>query len=230
MTFSVVGHCARTGAMGVAITSSSPAVSARCAWVRGGVGAVTTQNVTDPRLGPAMLDALEGGVEPSSVVADLVASRPDEVIAWRQLTAVDRQGRTTAWTGQQALGVHGQVVRPGVVVAGNLLASASVLAAAADRFEADPSAPLGARLTAGLSAALAAGGEAGPVHSAGLLIADGDPVYTWPVTDLRVDWHSEPVAELERLWVRWEPQEQAYLTRALEPNSSPSYGVPGDAR
>ncbi len=230
MTFSVAGHCARTGAMGVAIASSSPAVAARCAWVRGGVGAVTTQNVTDPRLGPAMLDALGGGVEPAAVVVDLVSSQPDEVIAWRQLTAVDRHGNTTAWTGEQALGVYGQVVRQGVVVAGNLLASRSVLDAAADSFEDDPSAPLGKRLIAGLSAALAAGGEAGPVRSAGLLIADRDPTYSWPVTDLRVDWHSEPVAELGRLWQVWQPQEHAYMERALDPEGSPSYGVPGDAR
>ncbi|MCZ3388883.1 MAG: DUF1028 domain-containing protein [Actinomycetia bacterium] len=230
MTFSVAGHCARTGAMGVAITSSSPAVAARCAWVRGGVGAVTTQNVTDPRLGPAMLDALERGAEPDAVLRDLVAVQPEAKIAWRQLTIVDRNGTTAAWTGQQALGVHAQVVRPGVVVAGNLLSSPSVLDAAADAFEDDPSATLGTRLIAGLSAALVAGGEAGPVHSAGMAIADRDPIYGWPVTDLRVDWHEAPVAELERLWAIWQPQEQAYLSRALEPDSSPSYGVPGDVR
>jgi uncharacterized Ntn-hydrolase superfamily protein len=177
-----------------------------------------------------MLDALGGGAEPAAVVDHLVSSQPDEVIAWRQLTALDRQGKTTAWTGERALGVHGQVVRQGVVVAGNLLASTVVLDAAADAFEADPSAPLGERLIAGLSAALAAGGEAGPVRSAGLLIADQDAKYSWPVTDLRVDWHSKPVAELGRLWQVWQPQERAYMTRALDPESSPGYGVPGDAR
>ena len=230
MTFSVAGRCARTGAMGVAITSSSPAVAARCAWVRGGVGAVTTQNVTDPRLGPALLDALEAGAAPDVAVADLVGTQPTRVIGWRQLTAVDRRGRVTAWTGSEALGVNGQVVGDGVVVAGNLLASTTVLDAAAAAFEARASAPLGERLIAGLAAALTAGGEAGPVRSAGLLIASGDGTYTWPMTDLRVDWHDEPVAELGRLWQVWEPQEQTYLARALDPQSSPSYGVPGDTR
>ena len=56
MTFSIVGRCARTGALGVAITSSSPAVASRCAYVEAGIGAVATQNITDPRLGPAMLE------------------------------------------------------------------------------------------------------------------------------------------------------------------------------
>jgi uncharacterized Ntn-hydrolase superfamily protein len=230
MTFSVVGHCGRTGAMGVAIASSSPAVAARCAWVRGGTGAVTTQNVTDPRLGPAVLDSLGQGVDPEIAVADVVDSQPAEVIAWRQLTAVNRDGSATAWSGGHTLGLHGQVVREGLVVAGNLLASTSVLDAAADAFELDPAAQLGERLIGGLSAALAAGGEAGPVRSAGLLIADADPVYSWPVSDLRVDWHDEPIAELARLWLMWQPQEQTYMQRALDPQSSPSYEVPGDTR
>ncbi len=153
------------------------------------------------------------------------------MIAWRQLTVVDHDGETAAWTGTSGT----RSAWPGTCAPVWLWPATcsprrSVLDTAADAFEADPSAPLGQRLIAGLSAALAAGGEAGPVHSAGLLIADRDPVYTWPVTDLRVDWHDEPVAELERLWAIWQPQEQAYLTRALEPDSSPSYGVPGDAR
>jgi uncharacterized Ntn-hydrolase superfamily protein len=50
----------------------------------------------------------------------------------------------------------------------------------------------------------------------------------WPVADLRVDWHDEPLAELARLWTVWQPQQEAYVTRALNPTSAPSYGVPGD--
>ncbi|MEY5037786.1 MAG: hypothetical protein RL472_892, partial [Pseudomonadota bacterium] len=52
MTFSLVARCAETGMFGVAISSSSPAVAARCAYARAGVGAVASQNITDPRLGP----------------------------------------------------------------------------------------------------------------------------------------------------------------------------------
>jgi len=230
MTFSVVGRCATTGAMGVAISSSSPAVAARCAWVRGGVGAVTTQNVTDPRLGPALLDALERGEEARAALAGVVAQQAEDVVSWRQLTAVDRHGRTAAWTGRHALGVHAEVAREGVVVAGNLLSSPSVLEAAADAFDAGPSLPLGERLIAGLAAALSAGGEAGPVRSAGLLIADADPMYSWPTTDLRIDWHDQPVSELAQLWRVWEPQAADYLTRAVAPDTSPGYGVPGDQR
>lgn len=59
----------------------------------------------------------------------------------------------------------------------------------------------------------------------GLAIADRHP---WPVADLRVDWHEEPIAELRRLWELYEPQMADYLTRALDPPAAPAYGVPGD--
>jgi uncharacterized Ntn-hydrolase superfamily protein len=84
---------------------------------------------------------------------------------------------------------------------------------------------LGDRLVAALRAGLEAGGEAGPVRSAGLLVADR---VAWPVADLRVDWHDRPVDELAALWEVWKPQMDDYVTRALDPAGAPSYGVPGD--
>ena len=73
---------------------------------------------------------------------------------------------------------------------------------------------LGDRLIAALAAGLDAGGEKSPVRSAGLVIAESAP---WPVTDLRVDWHDDPVGELAGLWQRWRPQAQSYVRRALHP-------------
>ena len=52
MTFSITARCERTGMFGISVSSSSICVAARCGtWVRAGVGAVATQNITDPRLG-----------------------------------------------------------------------------------------------------------------------------------------------------------------------------------
>jgi uncharacterized Ntn-hydrolase superfamily protein len=77
-----------------------------------------------------------------------------------------------------------------------------------------------------MQAALAAGGEAGPVHSAALKVV-GD--VSWPIIDLRVDWaEQDPVGVLAGLWTDYKPQMQDYLTRALDPTKAPSYGVPGD--
>ena len=72
----------------------------------------------------------------------------------------------------------------------------------------------------------AAGGEEGPVHSAGLLVvADLD----WPIVGLRMDWGEEgPVERLYEAWKVYEPQIQAYITRARDPRAAPTFGVPGN--
>ena len=225
MTLSLVAADPATGEVGVAIASSSPAVAARCAHVRAGVGAVATQNVTDPRLGPALLDRLAAGEAPEDALAALVAAQRPELIAFRQLTCAAPDGRTAIFSGAHALGVVGEHRGAAVVSAGNLLAAPDVPERAAEGFEA-ATGSLAARLVAGLAAGIAAGGEAGPVHSAGLLIARD---VAWPVTDLRVDWaDADPVGELAALWARWEPELEGYVTRALQPGDAPSFGVPGD--
>lgn len=224
MTFSVAARCARTGAFGVAIASSSPAVGARCPQVRAGVGAASSQNVTDPRLGPALLDALAAGADAATAVEQVVAAA--EHPEHRQLLLVDAQGGTAHRTGSKALGMVGLATAPDVIAAGNLLASPDVPDAMVAAFGAAEGQDLGDRLLAAMRAALEAGGEAGPVHSAALLIAT---TAAWPTTDLRVDWDDDdPIGRLAELWRLWAPQAQAYLDRALAPEAAPSYGVPGD--
>lgn len=223
MTLSIAGRCARTGQFGIAITSSSPAVAARCAWVRAGVGAACTQNITDPRLGTVLLDELAGGESAEAAMTALIGREP--LLAYRQLTVIDRHGGTAVWSGDKTLGVFATAQGTDCVSAGNLLANPGVPQSTIDAFTARPQDELGNRLIAALAAGIAAGGEEGPVHSAGLLIADDVP---WPVTDLRVDWSDDPIGELTALWRLWRPQAAAYRTRALDPATAPSYGVPGD--
>jgi uncharacterized Ntn-hydrolase superfamily protein len=223
MTLSIAARCARTGQFGIAMTSSSPAVAARCAWVRAGIGAACTQNITDPRLGPLLLDCLNAGVSAGEAMASLRRSEP--LLAYRQLTVIDRDGQTAAWSGEKTLGAYATAEGIDCVAAGNLLANVAVPRATVERFAVRPDDELGTRLVAALAAGIAAGGEEGPVHSAGLLIAADVP---WPVTDLRVDWSDDPIAELAALWRLWRPQAAAYRIRALDPASAPSYGVPGD--
>ena len=89
MTFSIVGHCKRTGMQGVAITTSSICVGSRCPWVRSGVGAVTSQNVTDPAIGNEVLDLLADGISVADAVKRVMDDRPHA--AYRQVAAVDRE-------------------------------------------------------------------------------------------------------------------------------------------
>ena len=224
MTFSIVGRCARSGMLGVAITTSSIAVGARCPHVRAATGAVATQNITDPALGPLVLDHIAAGADAATAITRALSERPHP--AFRQLAVVDREGRSAHFTGERILGCHAVASGPGFVAAGNLLASQAVPKAMAEAFVAGAADHLAERLLKALEAGLAAGGEEGPVHSAALIVADVQP---FPLVDLRVDWDdAAPVAALRRLWADYRPQMEAYLMRAIDPTRAPSYGVAGD--
>jgi uncharacterized Ntn-hydrolase superfamily protein len=222
MTFSLIARCARTGQFGVVIASSSPAVAARCAHVRAGVGAVASQNVTDPALGPLLLDRLEAGGDAATALQTVVTGRPH--IDYRQLLVVDRAGGVAIHSGRQVLGIWGEGRGVDCASGGNLLANDAVPAAMVGAFG-SATGHLGDRLMAALEAGLAAGGEAGPVHSAGLKVADR---LSWPLVDLRIDWADDPVGQLRGAWDVFRPQMAAYVQRAEDPTQAPSYGVPGD--
>lgn len=223
MTFSLIARCAKTGQFGMVVSSSSPAVAARCAHVRAGVGAVASQNVTDPELGPLILDALGRGADAPRALSEVCRNRP--YLDYRQLMVVDPEGRTAIHSGAMALGIWAEAQGRDCAAGGNLLANAGVPAAMVAAFEA-ASGHLGDRLLASLRAGLEAGGEAGPVHSAGLKIAGR---LSWPLADLRCDWTEDcPIATIETAWQVYKPQMDAYVQRALDPTAAPSYGVPGD--
>ena len=223
MTISIAARCERTGAFGVAISSSSPAVGSRCPNVRAGVGAVSSQNVTDPSLGPALLDALESGLGAHEALAKVssVATHPE----FRQLTVVDKTGEAAVYSGEKSLGINAEVTAKNVAAAGNMLANSDVIQAMVNSFSATSDNELADRLIQALEAGVKAGGEAGPVHSAAVVVATE---VSWPTTNLRIDWDENPISKLRDLYKVWAPQSQDYLTRALNPNSAPSYGVPGD--
>jgi uncharacterized Ntn-hydrolase superfamily protein len=224
MTFSIAGRCSRTGMFGIAISTSSIAVAARCPWARARVGAVSTQNVTDPRLGPKGLDLLADGMSAPDAMKQLMAHAPHK--EYRQVTMIDGQGRTAVWSGANVLGTHGVAEGNHCVAAGNLLQNPGVPRAMVKTFEAETEVTLAERLLIALEEGIVAGGEAGPVHSAALLVVDQQP---WALVDLRVDWADEnPIGGVRKLWDAYRPQMNDYVTRALEPSAAPSYGVPGD--
>jgi uncharacterized Ntn-hydrolase superfamily protein len=188
------------------------------------VGAACSQNVTDPTLGDRLLDRLADGLPAEDAMAAVRAAAPH--VEYRQLSVVDSAGRTAVFSGERTLGRHGASEGDSCAAAGNLLASDAVPGAMVAAFEAAPAADIGDRLLAALRAGRDAGGEEGPVRSCGLVVVDRVP---WYVTDLRVDWSDgDPIEELARLWELWQPQAADYVTRALDPSSAPSYGVPGD--
>ncbi len=223
MTFSIVARCAERGQFGMAVSSSSPAVAARCAYARAGVGAVASQNVTDPRLGPGTIDAMAAGMDAKTAIASVIAEA--DHTEFRQLLAVDSTGQTEIFSGTKTLGIHAEHHSHNAAAAGNLLANTTIPDAMVAAFHATGG-HLGDRLIAAMQAGLAAGGEAGDLHSAGLLIVEQQQ---WPLVDLRCDWNTDcPIAAVATAWEIYKPQMDDYLTRALNPASAPSYAVLGD--
>jgi len=227
MTFSIIGRCEKTGQIGTAISSSSIAVGARCSWLRAGVGVVSTQNITLPAYGPQLLDLLAQGLAPDTALQQAVAG--ESHCQYRQIILMNSQGDTATFSGTETLGVHNTARGNQCVAAGNMLKSPRVISAMTIAFE-EAQGLLADRLLAAMQAALREGGEAGPVHSAALSLVDcRNPAASWPIVNLRVDWaDDDPLGELAKLWRAYQPQMNDYITRALDPSSAPSYGVPGD--
>ena len=213
MTFSLIGRCPRTGQLGAAVATSAIAVGSRVAYCMAGVGAVLTQHRTDPRLGPRGLALLRSGCSAQQTVDALVAST--NLAHWRQIAALDATGNTAAFSGSRTRPEMSSAPAQDACALGNILSSARVPAAMLRAFQADPTAPLAERLLRALEEGLAAGGEHGPVRSATLLVVENQ---SFPLIDLRVDWHDQPIAELRALWNRYAPQSSGFVLRALDPD------------
>lgn len=221
MTFSLLGRCPATRQFGAVTATSNIAVGARVVHCAAGVGGVLTQHRTDPRLGPRGLDLLRSGCSAQQTVDALVASTPHA--HWRQLAVVDAAGRSAAFSGARTRGEMSEAAAENACAIGNILANARVPAAMLWRFQSEPSNPLAERLMCALEEGLATGGETAPVRSAHLLVVDGE---SFPLVDLRVDWHDQPVAELRALWNRYAPEMGAFLLRALDPDNPLSSTAP----
>ena len=158
MTFSIAARCARTGMLGIAVSSSSPAVAARCAYARVQVGAVGSQNITDPTLGPRLLDLMALGATAPEAVRIVAGSAAH--ITFRQLLAVDAGGRTGVFSGSNTLGIYAAAEGESAAAAGNMLKSKVVPERMLSAFVGSTGA-LGGRLVAPMRAGLDAGGEEG---------------------------------------------------------------------
>ncbi|MFK9093543.1 DUF1028 domain-containing protein [Bacillus salipaludis] len=223
MTFSVAGRCSATDAFGVIVTSSSPSVGARCPWVKKGVGAILTQNVTDPRLATVGFSVLENGFDADSTIRSMKEASPFP--EYRQLAVVDSKGNSAAFTGNKALGVHGEFCGQNVASIGNLLSDPAIPEAMGRAFLQTEGQPLTDRLILALEKGFQMGGELDQERSIGLLVFTDEP---FAYVDLRVDYSDQPLEDLKRLWEIYRPQANDYKVRAVTPERAPSYGVKGD--
>ena len=206
MTWSIVAHDPATGAFAVAVTTRAFAVGASCPFVRAGVGAVSTQCMTNRYLGPAVLDGLARGLSPAAAIEGALAG--DEGKGMRQIHAVDRHGRSAAFTGANCVEWCGEIASAGFSVAGNMLAGAAVIADTQAAFLAHEGLPLPERLLAAMDAGEAAGGDRRGRQSAAMVMVTTED---FPDLSLRVDDHPDPLAELRRLHGIWQRDRAPWL-------------------
>lgn len=196
MTFSILAQDLCSGAFGGAAATGSLCVGG---WVLRGdsrVGLSASQGAAPSTMwGEDVLARMMSGAGASDAVAAVTGT--DNGRDWRQLSALDRAGRTACHTGSQNGDWKGALTAPGLVVSGNLLAGPHVLEALRDAYL-DASGPLAARLLAALKAAEAAGGDTRGLQSAALLVVADDA----PPLSLRIDWARDPVAALRDLHAR----------------------------
>jgi uncharacterized Ntn-hydrolase superfamily protein len=194
-TFSIVAHCPQSGELGIAVSTAIPAVGAINPFARAGVGAIATQAWSNPYVGIDGLRLLEGGLSAAETLERLLAA--DVGREKRQLSVIDaHHGGTAAFTGKAVRPWKGHFQGNGYVVAGNTLIGEDTIWAMAESFERRQGS-LGERLVAALEAGQAAGGDnRGKVSAALLVVRDEE----YPLLDLRVDEHPDPVAELRRIY------------------------------
>jgi len=216
MTFSIAARDPETGAYGLAITTSSLCVGARCTFARPRIGAILTQHRTDPRLGAIGLDLLTDGRSAEETLAILTEGRDDA--AWRQLAVVDNVGNCAAYHGREIYSWHGHATAEGAIAIGNILRAQSVPDAMLSAFLDDRAPPLHERLAAALTAGLAAGGELKPVRSAAILVVGTDP---FPWIDARVDRSDDPVTEVAEIARAYAEIAPGFRDRVLRPETIP---------
>ncbi|HSP71030.1 MAG TPA: DUF1028 domain-containing protein, partial [Gaiellaceae bacterium] len=198
MTYSIVARDAETGEVGVAVQTGTFGVGRVVQWARPNVGAVATQSFSEKSYGPLGLELMAGGKSAEQALAALLAADPGQ--AFRQAAMIDASGRAAVHTGSSCVAAAGHHVGEGYSVQANMMASERVWPAMAEAYEAAQG-TLARRLLAALDAAEAAGGDFRARQSAALLVVPGEPdALPWAVvSDLRVDDHPEPLAELRRL-------------------------------
>jgi uncharacterized Ntn-hydrolase superfamily protein len=196
VTYSLVAHDSETGELGVAVQSHWFSVGSIVTWAEPGVGAVATQSIAEPAYGPRLLARLRRGEEPRTALdAELAA---DESARFRQVAVVDGEGRVAAHTGDGCMPDAGHVEGDGFSAQANMMASGRVWPEMAAAFEAGEGS-LARRLLAALDAGEAAGGDVRGRQSAALLVVPSDGEEWERMVELRVEDHTEPLAELRRL-------------------------------
>jgi uncharacterized Ntn-hydrolase superfamily protein len=194
-TFSIAARCARTGMLGVAVSTAVPGVGGICPFIRPGVGAVSTQSWVNPYLGIDGVAALSEGLSARQALKKIIDADPGRAV--RQVGLVDAKGGSASWTGKDCVPWCGHITGKNFAVQGNMLVGEATVKAMGEAFENAAELGLPERLLVVIEAGQAAGGDKRGRQSAALKVYFKEE---YPYLDLRVDEHRHPVAELRRVF------------------------------
>jgi len=217
-TFSIVAIDTMTDEYGIAVASKVFDVGYIVPWIEVGVGAVATQALANPYLGPWALDALEQGHTVEEALTTVLAQ--DSSKEDRQIGIVDKNGQAIAFTGKNTNPWAGHKTAPYVSVQGNILTGPEVIDTMLAVFL-NSSGPLGERLLLALEAGESVGGDKRGKQSAALIVLRKRGGYQGVdnrLIDLKVVDNLEPVKELRKQYESWQYNflASAYLRLAEE--------------
>lgn len=195
MTFSIAALCPRTGQIGIAATTAAQSVGKLACHALPGVGAFASQARLNPYLAYDGLRLLQRGATAEVALARVLSSDPEQ--QERQAGVIDRHGNIAAFTGAENIPWAGHVAGRLFVTQGNRLAGPQVLQSVVESMQGTEHLELAERLVLALRAGADAGGDVEGERSINVMVfADEE----YPLCDIRIDDHDEPLIELERLF------------------------------
>jgi uncharacterized Ntn-hydrolase superfamily protein len=220
MTFTVLGHCPKTGRLGIGIATFSITVGLYCNGVKARTGVTMSQAFVNQSNNKLALRLLDQGFTAGATLSQLLSN--DTNFEYRQIGVIDRDGTAVAYTGPRTRGWSGHVTGDGYVAFGNGLVGPGVVDAIAAGFMAQPDADLEQRLIAGIEAGRDAGGQGTatrhkPERSAALVVYSR---HAYADIDLRVDLHATAVEELRRIYTEYKRYEDYYRDRGRNPRGA----------
>jgi uncharacterized Ntn-hydrolase superfamily protein len=216
-TFSIVCRDPSNGDFAVGVTTMPRAVRRHCPFARAGVGAVSTQALTNSTYGPRGLDLMASGKTPEQAVKELTEA--DRGRDQRQVGMIDARGAPFSHTGSRCIAYAGHIVGRDYAIQGNLLVGKETLEAVEKAFVETPGS-LAGRVIAALVAGKAAGGDKRGHSSCAVIVASKRAEEGKLLIDLFEDNNPEPVDVVRRRFqaecARWFEPGDRVLERGAE--------------
>jgi len=205
MTYAIVARDPVAGEVGAAVQSHFFNAAAVVLWPEAGTGVVATMAIAEIAYGRYGLDLLRQGVAAETALTQLL--RKDPLAPIRQVAMIGIRGRAAGHTGVACIPAAGHRLEEDVVALGNMLAREGTWDQMVKAFR-GAQGTLASRLLAAMQAAEEFGGDIRGMQSAGLVVVSTKPearsaeqgvFASAPRIDLRVEDHTAPLAELQRL-------------------------------